>query len=93
MDTGYSLEDLLEAMDYIDEWQDRETEREGESERGKSVLVTRHDDDDDDDIRVYMCVCAYIYIDKNIESFEQKLGDVEKKLVRIPSHTWTNQDR
>ena len=37
MDTGCSLEHLLEAMDNWDEWWER-------------VLAVWHDDDDDDDI-------------------------------------------
>ena len=49
-DSGYSVEDLLKAMDDRDEWCvcvcvcERERERERES--GKSVLAAWHDDDD-----------------------------------------------
>ena len=42
-DTGYSLEDLLEALDDRDEWWEIDRERGGR-------ITKIHDDDDDDDI-------------------------------------------
>ena len=52
MDSGCSLEDMLEAMENWDKLREREREweREKERETGKFVHAEWHDDVDDDDL-------------------------------------------
>ena len=69
-DTGYSLENLISAMDDKDKWQDRQTDRqtekmkERERELRKSTPFVRFDDD----VNVYVCTSIWRPVWKCVSS-------------------------